>query len=113
MLNQSLRHSLSIMVSKLGDFQALAITFAAHTVDETVFTRDAPRLPAAEIAFQWLRFADPFEGNPLRSLDKFIDPLQALFVAGGLPPEVVLPSLIGEDEPHNSILRSMSWPAFN
>ena len=104
---------LSVMVSKLGDLQALAIAFAAHSVDETVFTRYAPRPPAAEIAFQWLRFAYPFEGNPLRSFNKLIDPLQALFVAGGLPPEVVLPSLIGEDEPHNSISRSIPWPAFN
>ena len=63
----------SVVISKLGYFQALSFPFTAHTVYETVFIRNPSRPPSTEIAFERLRFSDPAKSHPSSRLNKFIE----------------------------------------
>ena len=87
----------SVVIAQLGDQQAVA----SHLVDHPMFFVD-PSLPETGKGMpERLRFAGPFEWGPAGFLDQGMDALEQLLI-GGLPMEVVLPSLFREDQLHSA-----------
>jgi hypothetical protein len=59
--------------------------------------------------FQGLGLANALERGPLYLPDQSIDPLED-FPVRALPIEIILPGVLGENEPHSRSSRSMPPP---
>ena len=93
------------MVPQLGEEQAAALDF----IDHAMLLGDASRPVAGQGMAQWLRLADPLEGVAHRILDQFVNAAGDLPI-GLQPILVVVPGLLGKDQPHAAWVSRLSLP---
>ena len=67
-----------------------------------MFVGDPSRPVASEVVLERFWFADAFIAVADHVLDQVVDPFENPPVLG-LPPQVVLPSVLVPDEPHRSV----------
>jgi len=101
------RPLLSIMISKLGNEQILSGCF----VDHSVFVSNSPGPVPRQGVAQRFGLAKPLEWMSRRILYQLVYSLNDPGI-GSLPEQVIIPSLIGKNEPHGSktILRFLPLP---
>ncbi len=88
------------MISALKYDDALICPLTLDRVDEPVFLGQAARPASLQGPLQRLGFADPDEGRGSNVLNELIEPLVNLVVVA-IPKEVVLPTKVGEVDPHS------------
>ena len=94
------RHTSAPVVVAAGSDPDLAF---GDLVDEPMFVGDPSRPVTREVVLERFRLADAFIAVTDHILDQLVDPFEKPPFLGGLPPQVVLPSVLIPDEPHRSV----------
>ncbi len=99
------------MITTLRDFELLGDACAADPVDETIFQSDPTGPPSLEFAAKGFWLARALERRSHAFFGEAVQSHQNIGV-GLLPVEIVVPRLVGEDQPHGSMsCRSEPAPA--
>ena len=78
------------MIPALHDLKLLGLPFPIHSIDETVFARDAARPPSGKRMLKRLRFPEPFKWISSDIFDQIINGVEDPWILV-LPLDLVFP----------------------